>query len=717
MKISTLNHGIAIRVLLIVALAAGMASLPGRTAQAAGQCTPGGVYTGVVTINSDSYAVGTLRGEIACSSSSTITFASSLAGQTITLTSGQISINRNITIDGSALGTPVTINGNGNGRIFYISTGPVTLDNLILRNGNVSIPGGSSQGGAIYNVVTLTLKHMTFTDNHTNAKSSEGGAIFNAGSGNLTVQTSTFTGNVATSSGVGDHSYGGAIYSGGLATNLSVTNSTFSGNSVHGGSTAEGGAIYADTNFSVLSSTISGNSAVVDSGTNALGGGIYHAGADDTGTVVNTIIAGNTAHSGDANCSGPDFNADFSHNNLIDVDDFSCHTGVGGFTPSTSINLGTLGNYGGPTQTIPLLAGSSAIDGNFDGFGSCPDAADQRGVTRPVGTYCDIGAFEYDPVPQVDMSKSSPADGITLPTGISSLQVAFSTAVRNVGSGDPNWASSALNPANYLLVEAGVNGAFDTLTCKAGLVADDTQVVINSVSYTAPIATLTVNGGVPLPSGNYMLFVCGTTSITDLFGLKLNYGKDAMLRFRISIPAPVVAAPAAAAAAVLPATGFAPDRVTVLPPQTMSYADLGDLWLEIPKLGVQMAIVGVPQADGKWDVSWLGNDAGWLNGSAFPTWAGNSVLTGHVWNADNTAGPFAYLNQLWYGDKVIVHAWGGQYVYEVRGVQQVGPGSTAAMMKHEELPWVTLVTCRGYDEASNSYKYRVLVRAVLVEVK
>jgi len=39
------------------------------------------------------------------------------------------------------------------------------------------------------------------------------------------------------------------------------------------------------------------------------------------------------------------------------------------------------------------------------------------------------------------------------------------------------------------------------------------------------------------------------------------------------------------------------------------------------------------------------------------------------------------------------------------------------MLKHEELPWVTLVTCRGYDEASNSYRYRVLVRAVLVEVK
>ncbi len=170
---------------------------------------------------------------------------------------------------------------------------------------------------------------------------------------------------------------------------------------------------------------------------------------------------------------------------------------------------------------------------------------------------------------------------------------------------------------------------------------------------------------------------------------------------------------------VLPGTGFSPNGVTVLSNQSAdkAYAAMGDLWLEVPKLGVQMNIVGVPETGGTWDVSWLGKQAGWLNGSAFPTWAGNSVLTGHVWNADNTVGPFRYINTLWWGDKVIVHAWGAKYVYEVRSVIQVGPGNTTAMMKHETLPWITLVTCRGYDQASDSYKYRVLVRAVLIEVK
>jgi LPXTG-site transpeptidase (sortase) family protein len=130
-----------------------------------------------------------------------------------------------------------------------------------------------------------------------------------------------------------------------------------------------------------------------------------------------------------------------------------------------------------------------------------------------------------------------------------------------------------------------------------------------------------------------------------------------------------------------------------------------------------MPIVGVPLVNGKWDVSWLGNNAGWLNGSAYPTWNGNSVLTGHVTDAAGNPGPFSKLSTLWWGDEVIVHASGAQYVYEVRSVLQAAPGNINTLMKHETLPWVTLVTCRGYDISSDSYLYRLLVRAVLVEVR
>jgi LPXTG-site transpeptidase (sortase) family protein len=287
------------------------------------------------------------------------------------------------------------------------------------------------------------------------------------------------------------------------------------------------------------------------------------------------------------------------------------------------------------------------------------------------------------------------------------LKVVFNKDVNHDTHAGDQWTTSALDPVNYMLVSSGSNNVFDTRTCKAGLKPDDTLVAINSVSYNSSTftATLSVNGGRALPSGSYMLFVCGTTSITDLDGLTLNYGRsDTNLEFQI--------------AAAIPGTGFTPGQVTILPTQNVSNPRLGDLWLEIPRIDVQIPIVGVPQStDGTWDVSWLGQDAGWLNGSAYPTWAGNSVLAGHVWNADNTPGPFRYIDILQYGDQVIVHGGEAQDVYEVRSVQQVSPGNTAAMLEHEALPWITLVTCSDYNESSNSYQYRVLVRAVLVEVK
>jgi len=167
----------------------------------------------------------------------------------------------------------------------------------------------------------------------------------------------------------------------------------------------------------------------------------------------------------------------------------------------------------------------------------------------------------------------------------------------------------------------------------------------------------------------------------------------------------------------LPETGFAPGRVTALPLQSVEYSELGDLWLEIPALGVKTAITGVPIANGSWDVTWLGDEAGWLEGSAFPTASGNAVLTGHVWDALDQPGVFEKLADLRYGDQVIVHNTGKAYIYEVRELLQVQTDNVNKLLEQKDRPWVTLVTCRGYDEESGGYLSRVLVRAVLVEVK
>jgi large repetitive protein len=133
---------------------------------------------------------------------------------------------------------------------------------------------------------------------------------------------------------------------------------------------------------------------------------------------------------------------------------------------------------------------------------------------------------------------------------------------------------------------------------------------------------------------------------------------------------------------------------------------------------VNMPVVEVPKENGTWDVSWLGAKAGWLGGSAFPTWEGNSVLTGHVYDANGQPGPFVNLAKLKWGDKVVVHAWGQVYSYEVRSVEEyVNPKDTRLLTKHEELPWLTLVTCHGYNEAKDTYQWRTVVRAVQVDVE
>ncbi len=306
--------------------------------------------------------------------------------------------------------------------------------------------------------------------------------------------------------------------------------------------------------------------------------------------------------------------------------------------------------------------------------------------------------------------QTKPSHGSVLTQGPTQITVEFSEDVVHDGS-----AVAANNTANYLLVEAGANGNFDTTSCAVPggtAAADDVLIAIDSAVYqTTPsfMATLGINGGAPLPEGKYRLFVCGTTSIENFDGIKLNNGEaDSLVDFTVR-----------QAPTELPATGFAPGRVTQLPQQPVGKAYTAtELVLEIPSLGVKTPIVGVPRSADSWDVSWLGESAGWLEGSAFPTWNGNTVLTGHVWDADNTPGVFFEIKNLRYGDKVYVHAFGLTYVYEVRENHWVWGGrNPSAVLQHEEMDWVTLLTCEAYNPLTGNYFLRRVVRAVLVEIR
>jgi len=174
--------------------------------------------------------------------------------------------------------------------------------------------------------------------------------------------------------------------------------------------------------------------------------------------------------------------------------------------------------------------------------------------------------------------------------------------------------------------------------------------------------------------------------------------------------------PSNAVGLLIPVTGFQAGVVTDLrnvPHE--KYLATGDVTVEIPSLRVKIPIVGVPKSNGTWNVAWLGNQAGWLEGSAFPSWSGNSLLTGHVYSASGLPGPFFNLSKLKFGDKVIVHAYGQKYTFEVQTNTIVTPNDSS-VMKHEDKPWLTLVTCKDYDEKTNTYLYRTIVRAVLTRV-
>jgi LPXTG-site transpeptidase (sortase) family protein len=136
--------------------------------------------------------------------------------------------------------------------------------------------------------------------------------------------------------------------------------------------------------------------------------------------------------------------------------------------------------------------------------------------------------------------------------------------------------------------------------------------------------------------------------------------------------------------------------------------------VEIPALKLKLPIVGVPMQDNTWDVNWLLNNVGWLEGSAFPGYSGNSVLTSHVTLQYGQPGPFANLHKLKAGDKILVHSFGSLYVYEVRSVNKLSP-SNPSIMKHEETPWLTLFTCAEYYDKGSTYLRRLVVKAALVE--
>ena len=674
--------------------------------------TPARAASIVVNSNADNTTTDglcTLREAIANANNDAATYPDCTAGtgaDTITFAA-----DYTITLAGSQLpviaGT-LTING----------IGPTSAYTIIQASScdPINLPGGcvptvnrvfqvSSTGNLTLYMLTVRYGYCDGTCPDDHPVGGIGGGILNDGV--VTIKNSTISNNKT------DFSAGG-IYSLGAST-LTVLNSTIANNSTG----SQGGGMWV-AKGSVTNSTIVGN-------TGSLGAGIFKQpafpGADQLLAITNSTISGNNIHNNGSgvsiansivNNSSCTSSAVIDGGNNLDSGN-TCNFANNALT-NTNPSLGSLGDNGGPTQTMALLSGSPAINvGNATICSNAPvSGKDQRSVTRPLGAGCDIGAYEAGAIIPV-VTASNPSANAVL-TSLSSITVVF-----NQDMLDNATADGAENVNNYILVERGANASFDTTSCKDGVVSDDVQQTINSASYNSAgfITSLTLAS--PLTAGTYRLFICGTTSVWSAAGLELNNGaSDYTADFTINSSTGTGSATATqnTSASALPKTGFAPKTITTLPaqPATLEYAKLGDIVLEIPSLNVKSTIVGVPQnADKTWDVTWLGNDTGWLNGTAFPTWTGNSVLTAHVTNASGVDGPFAALKSLKYGDQIIVHFGGVRYVYEVRETKLSRPYSTNyAFESKQDASYLTLVTCSGYHPLNESYLFRRVVRAVLV---
>jgi hypothetical protein len=374
---------------------------------------------------------GSLRAEIAAAQSGdTIVFAPNLNGQTITLTSGELSITKGLTIQGPGTGQ-LTVSGNNFYRVFEVNASqPVVLSGLTMTGGGEPTSFGNTVGGAIFNHTVLTVRGSNITGHAqygggiyntglatltvsgcslNGASASYGGGIYNFGTltvsqstlardtadifgggiynrGTLTVSASTLSSNSALGGG------GGGIYSAALPSwsACTLTNCTFSGNRAFQG---QGGGLFVGRSATLTNCTFSLNSAV-----QGAGGGIYVNGPFGILNLTNTIVAAN---------NGTSYGADiYGHVALADhnlVGDAAGSTGIvngvngnivgGNGNPVINPLLGPLQNNGGPTQTMALLAGSPAI-GHADN--SQAPAMDQRGFMRldEPGELTDIGAFE-----------------------------------------------------------------------------------------------------------------------------------------------------------------------------------------------------------------------------------------------------------------------------------------------------------------------------------
>ncbi len=404
------------------------------------------------------------------------------AENTIALSNGTLNIPANTSIDGATSGSGatltnlVTVAGGGSSSNFSVLTVGSGVTGAAIANLTVSGGNVSGNGGGIDNSGALTVSNSTFSGNHAGGS---GGGIYSS-NGTLTVTGSTFSGN-----SVGSGS-GGGIESAGT---LTVDDSTFSRNFGVG---SGGGIFIVSGTATVSNSTFSGNFVTLGDG-----GGIE---ADGNVTVSNNIFSGNsasTAGGGIFNAGGT-LNASYNvYYNNTNGDCFNCTSNTNEVTADPK--LAALGGYGGSTQTMIPLPGSSAICAISP---SSASGADQRGELRTTtyGTVTcqDSGAvqtsysiaFVQQPSTVVQNADLSPAPTVQLKeSGVVFADGTDTTAIPltlTIGSGILGGGSSSTSAstgiATYSALSISQPGTGDVLTANLSLNSASTPAAILAAS-------------------------------------------------------------------------------------------------------------------------------------------------------------------------------------------------------------------------------------------
>ncbi|MCS6800964.1 MAG: CSLREA domain-containing protein [Chloroflexota bacterium] len=295
-----------------------------------------------------------------------------------------------VTIQGAGAGATI-LDGNELDRVFHLirSDSTLILRDLTIRNGKVT----NAAGGGILSWGRLELRSVILENNR-----DDGSSTSDSVGGGLCIGCGPGTGsgvleNVIIRNNAADR--GGGIFSN---RPLTITASSIISNTARAG-----GAIINFGDLTVVNSTVSGNAATINTG------GILHSAgslslrsstiaynrragvsAQALLTTTNTIIAFNTTSGVLTNCFVSGAVTSLGSNLSNDATCASWFTASGDLN-SVDPRLGPLQENGGFTPTHNLLLDSPAV--NAGSNDSCP-SADQRGVARPQGARCDIGAVE-----------------------------------------------------------------------------------------------------------------------------------------------------------------------------------------------------------------------------------------------------------------------------------------------------------------------------------